>query len=202
MSNRPPDYCPYCGTALDPVDPPTVFRCAACDDRVFHNPCPGGGAAVVDRTSGGDNDDSRGGDADDADRILLVEDFRSTDEWKLPEGRIECGESPREGVARELAEETGLVVDPDDLVYFADNAGEPVPEQYMANVDFAVWRSETTGTLDAGSDATDARFFTPAEFESSDRSLRASHRDRFGTDDLAWLLAEARASLDRASGGD
>jgi hypothetical protein len=37
---------------------------------------------------------------------------------------------------------------------------------------YAVDRDQTTGTLEAGSDATDARFWTPAEFEASDESLR------------------------------
>jgi 8-oxo-dGTP diphosphatase len=35
--------------------------------------------------------------------------------WNVPSGRIEAGETPAEGAARELAEETGLWVEPDDL---------------------------------------------------------------------------------------
>ena len=180
MVNLPPKHCPYCGTELEGIDEPTVYRCESCDDHVFHNPCPGGGVAVVD-----------------GDRVLLIEDFRAEGEWKLPEGRVECGESPREGVARELEEETGLAVDPADLTYFHDSAGEPVPNQYMANVDFAIRRSETTGSIEAGSDATDARFFTPTEFAGSDQRLRASYVDRFGTDSLEPVFEAARAALDR-----
>ena len=179
MVNLPPDFCPYCGTKLEAVDEPTVYRCESCDDYVFHNPCPAGGVAVLD-----------------GERILLVEDFRGSDEWKLPEGRVECGESPREGVARELREETGLSVDPEILTFFHDSAGEPVEDQHMVNVDFAVERSATTGTLEAGSDATDARFWSPAEFDDAAASLRASHADRFGNDSLAWLRDEARRALD------
>ncbi|WP_192498484.1 NUDIX domain-containing protein [Halorussus halophilus] len=179
MVNLPPDFCPYCGTKLETVEEPTIYRCESCDDYVFHNPCPAGGVAVLD-----------------GDSILLVEDFRSSGEWKLPEGRVECGESPREGVARELEEETGLTVDPAVLTYFHDSAGEPVENQYMANVDFAVERSETAGTLDAGSDAIDARFWTPEEFADSDQSFRASHLDRFGNDDIEWLRDTARLALE------
>lgn len=185
--NQPPEYCPYCGdpvTAVDSpmvgvVETPMIYRCESCEDYVFYNPTPGGSAAVVD-----------------GDSLLLVEDFRSPGEWKLPSGRMELGESPREGVARELEEETGLAVDPDDLVYFYDEAGEPVEDQHMVGIDYAVPRSKTEGPLQAGSDATDAQFFTPAEFEASENTIKYTHVDRFGTDSLRWLLAEARHALD------
>ena len=186
--NQPPEYCPYCGTPvvgvdspmLGEVETPMVYRCDSCDDYVFYNPTPGGSAAVLD-----------------GDRLLLVEDFRSPGEWKLPSGRVELGESPREGVARELEEETGLAVDPEDLTYFYDEAGEPAPEQYMVGINYAVRRERTRGSLRAGSDATDAQFFTPEEFATSEHSLKHTHVDRFG-DSLEWLVDEARAALERA----
>ena len=184
--NQPPTHCPYCGTPVEPVDSPMigdavetamVYRCESCDDYVFYNPTPGGSVAVVDGGS-----------------VLLVEDFRSPGEWKLPSGRIELGETPREGVARELEEETSLAVDPADLVYFFDEAGEPADEQYMVGIDFAVHRSGTTGTVAAASDATDAPFFTPAEFAASEYELKHTHVQRFG-DSLEWLVAEATDAL-------
>lgn len=188
--NQPPEHCPYCGTAVSPVDSPMtvdlvdtpmIYECDDCEDFVFYNPTPGGSAAVID-----------------GDSILLVEDFRSPGEWKLPSGRMELGESPRQGVARELEEETGLSVDPDDLVYFYDEAGEPAPEQYMVGIDYAVHRSDTSGELEAASDATDARFFTPEAFAASDESLKFTHVDRFGEDSLPWLLDAAQDALDMA----
>lgn len=186
VMNQPPEYCPYCGSAIEAVDVPfvsttvdtsMVYRCETCDDYVFYNPTPGGSAAVIDN-----------------DRLLLVEDFRASGEWKLPSGRIELGETPREGVARELAEETNLSVALDDLTYFCDDAGQPVEEMYMVGINYAVPRSKTTGPLEAGSDATDARFFSPDAFEASEYSLRASHVDRFGPD-LQWLFDEARKAI-------
>lgn len=51
-------------------------------------------------------------------RVVLVEEEYPTwgrPYWNVPSGRIEDGETPAEGAARELAEETGLVVAPADL---------------------------------------------------------------------------------------
>ncbi|WP_256298421.1 NUDIX domain-containing protein [Haloarchaeobius salinus] len=184
--NQPPTHCPYCGTAVAPVDSPVasdaaetaaVYRCESCDDYVFYNPTPGGSVAVID-----------------GDGVLLVEDFRSPGEWKLPSGRIELGETPREGVARELAEETGLSVDPAELVYFFDEAGEPADEQYMVGIDYAIHRGDTTGNVAAASDATDARFFTPDELAAPAHELKFTHVQRFG-DSLEWLVAEAKSAL-------
>jgi len=155
MVNFPPEYCPYCGTELDAADPPTVYRCEECDDWVFHNSVLGGGVVVVD-----------------GDELLLIEDFREAGTWKVPEGRPEIPESPREGVARELEEETGLAVDPDELVYLYDDAKEVTADMHMMGIYYAVHRDDTTGTVEAGSDATDARFWTPEAFEASDQELR------------------------------
>jgi len=49
---------------------------------------------------------------DDEDRILLVGQHRYTLDamsWEIPEGGVPAGESPLDGAARELHEETGVV---------------------------------------------------------------------------------------------
>lgn len=180
MSNFPPEYCPYCGTELDDVEPPTIQHCASCDDYVFYNPTPGGSVAVLD-----------------GERLLLVEDFRYENEWKLPSGVLEVGESPAEGAIRELEEETGLVVDPDGLTYVTNNAVEPVDGKHHANVTFATRRAATAGTVEAGSDATDARLWTVDEFGTSDATFTDVHQRRFGSDSLAWLHETVEAALVR-----
>lgn len=155
MVNFPPSHCPYCGTELELIDGPTVYRCEDCEDYVFHNAVLGAGVVVVD-----------------GERLLLVEDFRGPGTWKIPEGVPEIPESPREGAARELEEETGLSVDPDDLVYLYDVGKHVKKDMFRMHIVYAVDRTETTGPLEAGSDATDARFWTPGEFEAADAVLR------------------------------
>jgi 8-oxo-dGTP pyrophosphatase MutT (NUDIX family) len=55
-------------------------------------------------------------------RVLLLCNERQ--EWELPGGRLEPGETPPQCVAREIAEETGWVVDTgpilDSWMYFID----------------------------------------------------------------------------------
>ena len=55
---------------------------------------------------------------DERDKVLLLR-RSDTGEWALPAGACEPGDSFRTSAARELAEETGLHLDPDELVPFA-----------------------------------------------------------------------------------
>jgi hypothetical protein len=57
-------------------------------------------------------------------------------------------------------------------VYLYDDAKEVGEEMYMMGIYYAVDRAETAGTVEGGSDAIDARFWTPAEFEASDQTLK------------------------------
>ena len=64
---------------------------------------------------------------DDKKRVLLCH-RRDYDLWNLPSGGLEKGESPWDGVIRELKEETGIVAEVDKLlgVYFKPEQGEIV----------------------------------------------------------------------------
>lgn len=54
--------------------------------------------------------------SDDAGRILAVRTLYTADEWMLPGGRVERGETPHAGAIRETREETGLEVVLDHLL--------------------------------------------------------------------------------------
>jgi 8-oxo-dGTP pyrophosphatase MutT (NUDIX family) len=47
-------------------------------------------------------------------KVILVRNSR--DEWELPGGKLELSESPKECLAREIAEELQLAVDPEGMI--------------------------------------------------------------------------------------
>lgn len=93
-----------------------------------------------------------GGLAYDEDgRILLVR--RRNDPgrglWSVPGGRVEPGETDTQAVIREMAEETGLRVEPGALVGRVRRGPYEIADYRCAVVG---------GSLQAGDDATDARW--------------------------------------------
>ena len=61
---------------------------------------------------------------------LFVTRRCSPTQWCFPGGKLDPGETPREAAVRELLEETGLAVDPADLVWAAcdvDDVGDGTP---------------------------------------------------------------------------
>lgn len=93
---------------------------------------------------------------DEAGRLLLIRRGQPphAGSWSLPGGRIEAGETPRQAVVREAAEETGLIVVPDRLVGRVDRDG---PDGVVYDIeDYAC--TAVGGRLRAGDDACDVRF--------------------------------------------
>jgi 8-oxo-dGTP diphosphatase len=95
------------------------------------------------------------------DEIVLIRRGKAPrqDQWSIPGGHVEWGESLRDAVLREVREETGLSVEIAGLVDVVDlisrgESGE-VMRHYVL-VDFAA--RLLTGDLVAGSDAADARW--------------------------------------------
>ena len=101
-------------------------------------------------------------------RVLLVR--RGTEpmlgKWTLPGGMLELGESLTEGVVREVKEETGLTVEPVELVELLDRIyreGERVRYHYVI-ADYLC--RVVFGELKAASDADAVRWVERAEWNS------------------------------------
>ncbi len=80
--------------------------------------------------------------------------------WSVPGGKLNVGEDIREGVARELNEETGLVgeiVDLLDIFQIIIRDGRGGVKYHYVIFDFLI--RVNGGALRPGSDALDARFF-------------------------------------------
>jgi NADH pyrophosphatase NudC (nudix superfamily) len=102
-------FCPQCASELAPIEqiedsgPKTRLRCPACDFTHWNNPTPVL-AAVVEC-------------ADREGRLLLARNAAwSHRMFALITGFMEAGESPQDGIRREVTEETGLQVDAVSLI--------------------------------------------------------------------------------------
>ncbi|MFB6219234.1 MAG: NUDIX domain-containing protein [Halobacteriaceae archaeon] len=95
-----------------------------------------------------------------------------TGEWCLPGGHTDIGESPDATAVREAHEETGLVVEPDELVgTYQSPPDEQSPYHFVA----VVYVCEVVGgELDPGHEAEDLRY---APVERGSDWLRG-HRER------------------------
>jgi ADP-ribose pyrophosphatase YjhB (NUDIX family) len=101
-------------------------------------------------------------------RVLLVR--RGTEplkgQWSLPGGLLELGESLTDGVIREVLEETGLMVEPVELVELLDRIhreGKRVRYHYVI-ADYLC--RVMGGSLQAASDADAVRWVERAEWNS------------------------------------
>ena len=102
-------FCPQCGTGLQPIEQledggiKTRLRCPACQWTHWNNPTPVL-AAIIEC-------------ADQDGKVLLARNTAwSGRMFALITGFMEAGETPEEGISREVAEETSLEVLSLDLV--------------------------------------------------------------------------------------
>jgi ADP-ribose pyrophosphatase YjhB (NUDIX family) len=111
----------------------------------------------------------------DAGRALLVR--RATEplkgEWSVPGGMLELGEKLRDGVRREALEETGLDVEPGELLdvldsIFTDDQGRA--QYHYVLIDYMC--RTVSGVAKAGTDVSEVRWV--AEEDLPSMNLRAS----------------------------
>lgn len=112
MHNRPPDvaefsHCSYCGHRF-PEDAAWPRTCRSCARVSYRNPLPVAVLAVPVEDVG----------------VLMVRRTNPPAGLALPSGYIEHGERWQDAAARELAEETGIHVDPERIRELAVRSGE------------------------------------------------------------------------------
>lgn len=100
----------------------------------------------------------------DGDRVLLVQRGRPPSQglWSVPGGRLEWGESLHEAVKREVREETGLEIQIGPLVEVVERCDPPHLTYHYVIIDFL--GRPVGGQLQAGDDASETRWVTPAEW--------------------------------------
>jgi len=88
-------------------------------------------------------------------------------EWSIPGGVVELGETLRQAAAREAKEETGLEVEPDEVLEVVDRImrdSEYKVQYHYVLVDFLCRR--VSGEARPGADASELRWITARELES------------------------------------
>ncbi|MQG28199.1 MAG: NUDIX hydrolase [SAR202 cluster bacterium] len=132
-------FCPSCATALENND---VFGqerpvCPNCGRVIFYDPKVAV-VCIVPRDG----------------KVLMIR--RATDLgyglWGLPGGYVDMGEVVERAAAREVWEETGLRVEPGELIGLYSVSGDPVMVAVYA-------ATETGGELAAGPEALEVGFF-------------------------------------------
>ncbi|MFC2029532.1 NUDIX domain-containing protein [Chloroflexota bacterium] len=153
-----PRFCPHCTLPLVERDAFGRTRpvCSACGFVHFREPKVGVSALVEERG-----------------QLLLVR--RAIDpgmgKWSLPSGFVDWDESPQAALVRECAEETGLAVaDPVlwEVHHYTDDFRGP-------GVNFTYRVRVAGGTLCAGDDASDVRFYAPQEVPRADQIAFQTH---------------------------
>lgn len=102
----------------------------------------------------------------EGDRVVLVKRAHPPiqGQWSIPGGVLEVGELVREAAIREAREETGLIVEPGELLGVFDRIlrdSEKRVQYHYVLIDFLCKR--VSGDLLAASDAAEVRWFTPDE---------------------------------------
>ena len=156
-------FCPRCGGALE--GDLARLTCTACGYVLYANAAPAACALCLD------------GDG----RILLTrrawEPYAGM--WDLPGGFLGEDEHPLDGLRRELAEETGLEVEPTEWFgAFMVRYGDGPDARWVLNL---VWRARVVGGEEqAADDVSELRWFARDELPPLDEVAMAEPL-------VAWL---------------
>ena len=127
----------------------------------------------------------------DGDMVLMVQRGKPPRQgsWSLPGGAQELGETIHEAARREVREETGLEIEIFGLIDVVDSVrpdADDKIEYHYTLIDMA--GHAVGGTLMAGGDAQDCRWFTRPEIDAMDiwpetKRIIALAADRYSTAD-------------------
>lgn len=107
---------------------------------------------------------------DDLGRILLQK-RRDTGQWALPMGKQEIGETPTQCAIRETQEETGVLVEPTGFLGVYSDPGHIVAYtdgEIRQQYEVMLLARPVAGAPAANDEASDVRWFTPAELRTLD----------------------------------
>ena len=142
--------CPQCGAELEHDEGEAKVECPQCGFRHYaHSQVTA--CAIV---------------ADDEGRVLLTRRANPPYEgyWDLPGGFVGEAEHPHDAVRRELREETGLDVEPKELIgIWVDRYAER-GENGPATMNLYFAASARGGEGEPGDDVAELRWSRPAEF--------------------------------------
>ena len=149
-------YCPRCAGEIE-VDRGRA-ECPSCGFRTYASSKPTASAVCED----------------DEGHFLLsrrgVDPFKG--KWDFPGGFLDEDEHPLDALRRELAEETGLEVEPTEWFgAFMIRYGDEPDARWVLNL---VWRAQVVGGEEhAADDVSELRWFAPAELPPLDEVAMA-----------------------------
>jgi ADP-ribose pyrophosphatase len=110
-------------------------------------------------------------------KVLLVQRGQPPAQglWAVPGGSVELGETLQAAAEREIQEETGIVIQARDPIYTFDMIEKDAKGRIRFHYVIVDLQAEyVSGQLQAGTDAQQARWVTPAELENLPVSPKTS----------------------------